>query len=231
MAPTSSAGPATQIEDVLAHLPITATTQYRKGELIYGPNRDSMNIYLVVAGSVGISRIAEEGSDILFGIVTPDELFGESAFVGDPGLAERATALEAVRLMSWTVADIEDLVAKRPRLAVGLLQILAHRNAELTRQISSFATDCVERRLARSLLHLSERLGTQTEDGSLRMMPFTHSQLSRYVGTSREVVTQYMNRFRKQGLLSYSRSGIALRRDMMQDFLVNSVSGSAGSVN
>lgn len=225
------ASTAPQIEDALSHLPITATTAYRKGELIYGPDRRSTNIYLVVAGSVGMSRIAEEGSEVLFGIVRPDELFGESAFLGDPGVAEMATALESVKLMSWTVADMEDLVAKRPRLAVALLQILAQRNAELTRHIGSFATDCVERRLARSLIYLSGRLGKQLDDGSVQMMPFTHSQLARYIGTSREVVTQYMNQFRKLGFVTYSRSSIVLRKEMLQTVLAGPSPRSAAAVN
>jgi len=50
-------------------------------------------------------------------------------------------------------------------------------------------------------------------------MPFTHDLLSRYVGTSREIITQYMNRFRKQGYLSYSRQGILLHRDTLQSLL------------
>jgi CRP/FNR family cyclic AMP-dependent transcriptional regulator len=48
------------------------------------------------------------------------------------------------------------------------------------------------------------------------MMPFTHVQLSRYVCTSREIVTHYMNRFRKQGYVNYSRLGIFLYRDTMK---------------
>jgi len=178
-----------------------------------------MNIYLVVAGSVGISRIADNSSEVLFNVVRPDELFGESAFLGDPWLAERATALETVKLMSWTVADVDELMERRPRLAVALLQILARRNAELTRHIASFATDGVERRLARSLMYLSERLGKQTEDGSVRMISFTHSQLSSHIGTSREVITQYMNRFRKLGFVTYSRSCITLRKEMLRTVL------------
>ncbi len=31
------------------------------------------------------------------------------------------------------------------------------------------------------------------------MMPLTHELLSQYVGTSREIVTHYMNQFRRQG--------------------------------
>ena len=40
------------------------------------------------------------------------------------------------------------------------------------------------------------------------MPPFTHELLSEDIGTSREMVTHYMNQFRKQG--QYSRKGIVL---------------------
>ena len=215
---TTSPAVYTRIEDVLAHLPVSRTTEYSKGQMIYGPDRLSKSIYLVVEGKVGVSQIAENGSEVLLEIVRPDELFGESAFLDVPP-SERATAIEKAKVMTWAVSDMEDLVMKRPRLAVALLQILALRNAEFTRRIESFSIDTIERRLARSLIRFSERLGTPEEDGSVRMMPLTHALLSRYVGTSREIINHYMNRFRKQGYVSYSRRGIVLYGDTLRTVL------------
>jgi CRP/FNR family transcriptional regulator, cyclic AMP receptor protein len=84
----------------------------------------------------------------------------------------------------------------------------------------SFSVDTIERRLAGSLIRFSERLGILEDGGFVRIMPFTHELLSRYVGTSREIITQYMNRFRKQGYLTYSRRrGILLHRDFLQTVL------------
>lgn len=210
---------ATSLEDVLEHLPVSSTTEYRKGQMIYGPNHLSCSLYMVITGKVGISRTAENGTEVLLEIVRPDELFGETAFLDVPRLAERAAAIERTNVMTWAISDMEDLVMKRPRLAVALLQILAQRNAEFTSRIESFATESIERRLARSLLRFSERLGSPEGDGSVRMMPFTHEMLSRYVGTTREVITQYMNRFRKQGYVSYSRRGIHLYREPLTTLL------------
>jgi CRP-like cAMP-binding protein len=62
-------------------------------------------------------------------------------------------------------------------------------------------------------------LGVVEEDGSVRMTPFTHELLSQYVGTSREIVTHYMNQFRRQGYLKYSRKGIVLYRDAFRVWL------------
>lgn len=206
----------TRVADVLDYLPVSGVTEYRKGQTIYGPNERSNSIYLVVAGIVEISQMANDGDEVLLDLIRPDELFGESAFLDIPLASERAVAIEQTRLMSWNVSDMENLVQKRPRLAVALLQIFARRNGEFTRRIESFALDSIEQRLARSLIRFSERLGTPEGDGVVRMMPLTHKLLSRHVGTTREVVTHYMTRFRKLGHVSYSRQSICLNCDALR---------------
>jgi CRP-like cAMP-binding protein len=102
---------------------------------------------------------------------------------------------------------------------VALLQILVQRTIDFTHRIESFSVDNIARRLARSLIRFSERLGVAEEDGSIRMVPFTHELLSQYVGTSREIVTHYMNQFRRQGYLRYSRKGIILYREAFKEWL------------
>jgi len=47
------------------------------------------------------------------------------------------------------------------------------------------------------------------------LAPLTHELLAQYVGTSREIVTHYMSQFRRDKLLSYSRSGIAIDRSAL----------------
>ena len=77
-------------------------------------------------------------------------------------------------------------------------------------RIESFSSEQTDQRLARSLIHLSQRFGQALEDGSIHMMPITHELLSRYVATSRELVTQRMNEFRRLGYVRYSRKEIVL---------------------
>ena len=163
--------------------------------------------------------MADDGHQVILDIYQPDEFFGESAMLNLPQRSEQACAMENTRLMSWSAAEIEDIVTKRPRLAVALLQILTQRTMEFGHRIESFSVDNIARRLARSLIRFSERLGTQEADGSVSLAPFTHELLSQYVGTSREIVTHYMNQFRRQGYLRYSRKGIVLYRDAFKEWL------------
>lgn len=207
------------LEDPLAHLPRTSILDYQKGQTIYSPEQPSTSIYLVIDGKVKVSRLAGDGSEVVVDVYQPDDFFGESAFLCLARRPEQAAALENTRLMSWTSADIEDIIARRPLLAVALLQIFVQRAADFARRIESFAVDNIPRRLARSLIRFSERLGSPQEDGSIRMPPFTHELISQYVGTSREIVTHYMNQFRKQGYIRYSRKGIVLFRDAFDQWL------------
>src|SRR5690349_512196 len=211
--------PQRALEDPLAHLPCSSIVEYRRGQSIYNQNQPSTAIYLVIGGKVKVSRLADDGRQVVVDIYQPDEFFGESAFVGTAPRAEQATALENTKLMAWGTTEIEDVIMKRPRLAVALVQIFVQRTMEFADRIESFSADNIAQRLARSLLRFSDRLGVRQDDGSVRMGPFTHELLSQYVGTSREIVTHYMNQFRREACLQYSRKGITLDRLAMQNWL------------
>ena len=217
--PLTLASPEQRLEDPLAHLPCSSILEYRRGQVIYDQDQPSTSIYLVIDGKVKVCRMADDGRQVVVDIYQADEFFGESAFLSASTRDEQALALEGTKVMTWTTAEIEDLVTHRPRLAIALLQILVQRSIEFGNRIESFSVDNIARRLARTLIRFSERLGHGAEDGSVQMMPFTHELLSQYVGTSREIVTHYMNQFRRQGYLRYSRKGIMLYRDALRDWL------------
>jgi len=217
--PMTIAAPQRQLEDPLAHLPCSSIIEYRKGQVIYNHDQPSTSIFLVIDGKVKVCRLANNGRQVVVDIYQKDDFFGESAFLSSTARNEQAVALEGTKVMAWTAAEIEDLVTRRPRLAIALLQIMVERSSELGYRIESFSVDNIAGRLARALIRFSERLGRKAEDGSVHMMPFTHELLSQYVGTSREIVTHYMNDFRRHGYLRYSRKGIQLYREALQDWL------------
>jgi len=94
--------PQKSLEDPLAHLPCSSIVEYRKGQMIYNQDQPSTSIYLVIDGKVKVSRLADDGHQVVVDIYQPDEFFGESAFLNLPHRSEQATALENSKLMTWT---------------------------------------------------------------------------------------------------------------------------------
>ena len=77
--------------------------------------------------------------------------------------------------MSWAISDIEDLVMERPRLGVALLQILAASGTSSSIAGSrAFPSTPSSGGSPACLIRFADRLGVSEDDGSVRMMPFTH---------------------------------------------------------
>lgn len=198
------------LEDPLAHLPCSVIRDYGKGQVLYGPEQPSSHLYLVTEGRVKVSRVSDRDACAVMDIYQTDDFFGESALVGWRGNCETAVATAPSQVMMWTVDQVEELIANRPLLSIALLQLFVQRSQEYGRRIESFSHDLTGRRLARALLHFSERMGKENEYGSVTMPALTHEVLAQYIGTSREIVTNYMNQFRRDGYLEYSRKIITL---------------------
>jgi len=213
-----------ELEDPLTYLPRSTVVEYKRKEVIYSPNQPSKGLYVVIDGGVKVCRLADDGQEAVVDIYRVDDVFGESGLLDTPHPPEQATALEDTRLMTWTSAEIEAIITKRPLLAVALLQILVQRTIDFGRRIASFSRDQAGNRLARSLVRLSERLGEPQADGSVQMAALTHQILSQYVGTSREIISYHMNQFRRQGYVRYSRKGITVYSDAFKESLRHSAS-------
>jgi CRP-like cAMP-binding protein len=210
-----------EIEDALMYLPRKSVTDYPKGQTIFDENQPSTGLHLVVQGRVKVAVPLDDGTQTVVDIFTTDDFFGESSMLGAAQAAqyaERAVALDAVTLMSWTQPEIESQIEREPRLGVALMQMLVNRGLDYQERLQSFALNKTPERVVRSLLRFAERLGTRTEDGSLKIPPLTHQVISEYVGTSREIVTFQMNYLRQKGLIRYSRKGIQVYADALLEY-------------
>lgn len=206
-------------EDPLCHLPCGKLLDFRKSHTVYGPDDGPEMLYLILEGRVKVLRLRYERNPVLVDIYQTDDFFGEAAFLHHAPQAESAVAIENSKVMAWSIGEIESILIRRPLLGIALMQLFVKRSMDFGGRIESLSVDSIPRRLARSLIRLSERLGHEGPDGSTEMIPLTHELLSQYVGTSREIITQHMNRFRRMGYLRYSRRGILLDRSAWSAWL------------
>jgi CRP/FNR family transcriptional regulator, cyclic AMP receptor protein len=211
--------PSREMEDALSYLPRKAVTSYRKGQIIFDQHQPSSGLHLVVRGRVKVTMTMDDGTETIVDIFTTDSFFGESSLLGPTPYSERAMALDNVSLMSWTAREIEEQAERQPRLGIALLQMLVKRSQDYQARLQHFALDKTPERVIRALMRFAERLGSRTEDGSIEMPPLTHQVISEYVGTSREIVTFQMNQLRQKGFLRYSRQGIAVYQEALQEYL------------
>jgi len=207
------------MEDALMYLPRKGVSEYSKGDTIFDETNPSRSLHLVVQGRVKFATPLDNGAQTVVDIFTTDDFFGESSLLGSVRRIECATALDRVTLMSWHSTEIEEQVQRQPRLGIALMQMLVKRTLDYEERIQSFALDKTPERIAASLLRFAGRLGTQNDEGWVRIPPLTHQLISEYVGTSREIVTFQLNHLRQKGYLRYSRQGIQVSTDPLRNHL------------
>ena len=192
-------------EDPLACLPRKPVQDFARKRVIYDAQQRSENLYVVIAGRVKVSQTALDGSQTVVRIVPPDGFFGESSLLGGQADSESAVALENVKTMCWSTAEIEQQIEREPRLGLALVQYLVRQSIELQDRIQAMAVCKTPERVMIALVQLADALGTRQEDGATRIGSLTHHTLAEYVGTSREIVTFQLNRLRRLSMLRYSR--------------------------
>jgi CRP/FNR family transcriptional regulator len=205
-----------QVEDPLSHLRISTILSFEQGQTIYSAGDEATNLFLVISGSVKISRRTNSSREIAVCICQVDDVFGESAMI-DSCRSETTIALEPTRVMVWSKAKIEAGGMENPRLFYALLQTMIARVGFLAGRIESYAVDSAKCRLARALIELAAATPGNPNGGPARIKPLTHEILSSYIGSTREVVTLLMNQFRRSGCLTYSREGISLMPQRMRE--------------
>ena len=206
-------------DDPLALLPRTPIREYARGEVIYRPEDRAETLFLVIDGRVKISRVASQDLEVILEFCHKDDFFGETGFLTEGRYGEQATAMEKTTVMSWPVAELKRMAGRTPALGPALVRVAVEKLEQARTRLESFCLDPIQRRLAKTLLDLAKRGGQTGGDQLIHIMPTTHEQLAHYVGTSREIVTQHLNQFRRENLVRYSRQGIDIDMAAMERYL------------
>jgi CRP/FNR family cyclic AMP-dependent transcriptional regulator len=185
---------------------------------IYANGDDDESMYLIESGQVKLSMSSAAGKDCLIAIYAAGELFGESCFNTPRKRFETATAMQPTIARKVSCRDFLAEVEKA-RATESLLKHLARRIAERQTAVFDLVTMPSERRLAKALLGVADKLGT-VEGPFLKLdQKISHEELSQIVGTTRPRITAFMQRFRTLGLIETAGRAISVHREKMRTFV------------
>jgi CRP/FNR family cyclic AMP-dependent transcriptional regulator len=178
----------------------------RAGEFLLDEPADGYALSVVTNGRVRAVRMIN-GREIILGDIDEGEYFGElTAIDGKPGPAQIVAITDAMvaRMPSHAFREaIYQYASVCDHVLADLAERLRALNDRLSEQISLSNRE----RLCVELLRLSR----QTANGRIAVSPPpSHFEFAARIGGCRETVTKLMNAFEREGLISRSRTAIAL---------------------
>lgn len=175
------------------------TVEFPYGHVVFAEGDPGDQLYIIASGKVKIGRQTPDGRESLLTIMGPSDMFGELA-IFDPGpRTSSAIAITDVRAVSMDRPALRAWIADRPEIAEQLLRVLARRLRRTNNTVTDMIFTDVPGRVAKQLLYLAQRFGTQDGDYLRVDHGLTQDEIAQLVGSSRETVNKALSDFTQRG--------------------------------
>lgn len=171
---------------------ITVGREYKKGETIYLAGEKGERLYVIHNGKVKISRISEAGKEQIIRIVGPGDFIGELTLFSNTPLNSNAEALELTTVCIIDGKKLNQIIIKRPSIAVKIIEELSNRLQGAENLIESLGLHDVEQRVADTLLSMAK-------DQKEIMLEISKKDLAAYIGMSQETLSRKLSFFQEMG--------------------------------
>ena len=189
---------------------------YEVGERICSQDDPCAGVHYIEEGLVKLSTVSRSGRGAVLGFLWKGDFFGEACLAGRARHQISAVALSRTSVIFIKTRSMMRLIERDPAVAGHLVKHLLERNRRIEEDLLDHIFNTSERRLARTLLWLSQH-GKRRKTPSI-LDKINQDTLADIVGTTRPRVNFFMNKFRRLGLIQYEGPGVVVH-PALQEFL------------
>src|SRR6202795_709526 len=188
-------------------------SQYRNKQNIYKQGTPAYTLFYIQAGGVRLTSRTKKQPSAVTAILGVHDFFGELCLAGYPLRMSTAVALTASSIRTIKKEKMLQMLRKKNKASNSLVTYLLSSVKNYRDHVAQLLTSSAEQRLARVLLRLAY-LG-KNGTAVVEIPKISHQVLADMVGTTRQRVNLFMNRFRKQGFVNYDGgSGLEVRQSL-----------------
>jgi CRP-like cAMP-binding protein len=212
-----SAVPLTRLEQLAANLTIK---NFKKNELVFDQDEEAKFVYILLAGVVRLSYFNSHEGQTIVSLIPAGEFLGLDALTLKTRQPFRCEALE-----NSSVGAIKPQTFIETLLGISYDTFLQWYMAAMQPGRKMYI-HCVKgigldlrRRLALELLNLADRFGKPDPRGVIIGLNISHEVLAGIVGASRQQVTEYLNEFDREKIISREGRRIIVKTEKLRRVL------------
>ena len=198
-------------EDLSLVMQMTVRRAYPKNTMIVIEEDRGDMLYIIESGSVKITRLDEEGHEVILAILGSAEFFGEMALLDGQGRSANVMALEGTVLFTLHRRDFLDVLERFPSISIQLLREMTSRLRKSDQQIKSLSLSDAEHRIGIALHRFAEDMGIfKMGQVIINRLPY-QQDIANMAGTSRETVSRMLKNLEKKGLVEREGRRLVIR--------------------
>tara|TARA_Y100001934_G_C11983951_1_gene599965 strand:- start:13 stop:690 length:678 start_codon:yes stop_codon:yes gene_type:complete len=180
---------------------ITTERKYPKGSMIILEEEYGDKLFIVKEGTVKITRVNDEGKEVILALLGSSEIFGEMAILDGESRSANVLAQENCNLIVISSEDFIEILKDNFKVSFALMSELAKKIRKSDLQIEALSLSDAEHRIGVSILSLAEDMGViRNGKVTIQNLPF-QQDIANMAGTSRETVSRVMKTFEDRNLI------------------------------
>jgi CRP/FNR family cyclic AMP-dependent transcriptional regulator len=177
-------------------------SRYRDKQNIYTQGAPAYTLFYIQEGGVRLTTRTKHQPSAVTAILGVGDFFGELCLAGYPLRMSTAVTLTASSIRTIQKKKMMQMLRKKSKASNAMVAYLLSSVQKYKDHVAELMTSSAEQRLARVLLRLA-RLDKRGP-AAVEIPTLSHQVLAEMVGTTRQRVNVFMNRFRKRGFINYN---------------------------
>lgn len=191
-----------------------AREKFGKKEDIFSEGDPSDWFYILMDGKVKITKLSQDGREIILELISPPDFFGGFAVLKGFPYPANAVAMEDSEVLKISRHNLLKIIDRFPTIMYDMTSNLGNRMREFQDTLKNIALERVESRIASLIIKLADKIGDADKAKEILIdMKLTKQDIAEMVGTTVETTIRVMSRFKKSGLLS-DKGGKILVKDI-----------------
>lgn len=183
---------------------------FKKDSVVLFEHETGSALFVIAEGKVKISRVSEDGREVILTILNESDFFGEMAILDGLSRSANVTAMEKSEIYIIQRNDFIALLQSHPEISIALLKELTRRLRAADLKIKSLSLKDAEGKVATVILQLADDIG-MIKSGTVEIekLPLQHD-LANMAGTSRETISRTLHSLVKKGLIELKGSKLRI---------------------
>jgi CRP/FNR family cyclic AMP-dependent transcriptional regulator len=170
--------------------------------VIFSQGEAAESVFYLEKGQIRLTVVSMEGKEAIIALAGVGDFCGEGCLVGEPLRLWTATTITECIVTRLEKAVVLRAIHEDPSFSEFLLSYVLKRSAQLTEALVDQLFNSSERRLARILLLLAN-YGKEGRNETV-VGKVDQETLAKMIGTTRNRVNFFMNKFRRLGMIEYN---------------------------
>jgi CRP/FNR family cyclic AMP-dependent transcriptional regulator len=187
---------------------------FEKGQTIYSQGESCSSVLYIKSGIVKLSATSEDGKEAAIAILEAGEFLGEACLNdASPTRDARAMAMEPTTVLVIQKKEMLRVIRDERDFRGFFISYLLKRKVKTEADLVDQLFNSSEKRLARALLLLArpDKAGSATRN----VLSIPQETLAELIGTTRSRVNLFMNKFRRQGFIDYSKGRLRVHNSII----------------